>query len=76
MKEILRTEVGITRNVDVPSLMTRISLWKNKMFKGPDEIPASTFEYDAIARDVYPHYEDGASARCTRWTSTTWWCAP
>ncbi|MBK6813111.1 MAG: UvrD-helicase domain-containing protein [Sandaracinaceae bacterium] len=57
VKDILRTEVGITRNVDVPSLMTRISLWKNA-FKGPDEIPASTFEYDAIAREVYPHYED------------------
>jgi len=57
VKDILRTEVGVTRNVDVPSLMTRISLWKNA-FKGPDEIPASTFEYDAIAREVYPHYED------------------
>ncbi len=57
IKDILRSEIGLQRNLDVPSLMTRISLWKNA-FKGPDEIPASTFEYDAIAREVYPHYEE------------------
>ncbi len=56
VKEILRREHPQMRKLDVASLMTRISLWKNA-FKRPEEIPASTFEYDEIARQIYPVYE-------------------
>ena len=57
VKELMRTDAGVTRNMDVPAILTRISLWKNA-FKAPSEIPQSTFEYDEIARRVYGPYEE------------------
>ncbi|MBX3246591.1 MAG: UvrD-helicase domain-containing protein [Myxococcales bacterium] len=49
-------EAGGDRALDIPSIVTRISLWKNA-FLMPEDVPPSTFEYDAIAREVYPRYQ-------------------
>jgi superfamily I DNA/RNA helicase len=48
---------GGERKLDLWSVHARISLWKNKGL-GADQIKESDVEYDAIAREVYPHYED------------------
>jgi superfamily I DNA/RNA helicase len=46
------------RKLDTMAILSRISLWKNEL-KSPEEIPESDFEYDAMARAVYPRYEQG-----------------
>lgn len=57
VREILREENILDRSIDVNAILTRISLWKNA-FKLPADIKPSDFEYDAVARDVYPLYEE------------------
>jgi DNA helicase-2/ATP-dependent DNA helicase PcrA len=37
------------------AILARISKWKNEGL-GPDDVPDSDFEYDDIAREVYPDY--------------------
>lgn len=56
VRDIMKREGIGDRKLDASSILTRISLWKNA-FKMPDEVPESDFEYDAVARDVYPYYE-------------------
>jgi DNA helicase-2/ATP-dependent DNA helicase PcrA len=62
VKELLKQKRSL-RGLDAMALLTRISLWKNA-FKGPKDLPESDFEYDAIAREIYPEYE--ASLRSMR----------
>jgi len=45
-----------TRKLDAGAILSRISLWKNELRK-PEELPETDFEYDAIARELYPQYE-------------------
>ena len=61
VREILREENILDRSIDVNAILTRISLWKNA-FKLPADIKPSDFEYDAVARDVYPLYEERLAA--------------
>ncbi len=46
------------RKLDIMAILARISLWKNEL-KTPEQIPESDFEYDAVAREIYPRYEQG-----------------
>jgi len=57
LREILRREVGADLKLDTSAILTRISLYKNA-FLAPEDVPESDFEYDAIAREAYPHYQD------------------
>ena len=50
-----RTGEG-ARKLDTNAILARISLWKNEL-KKPEQIPESDFEYDALARELYPQYE-------------------
>jgi superfamily I DNA/RNA helicase len=45
------------RKLDANAILARISLWKNEL-KAPGDIPESDFEYDAVAREIYPLYEN------------------
>lgn len=63
VREIVRREGLADRKLDLYSVHARISLWKNKGIE-PDAVPESDFEYDAIARDVYPHYQAGLANMC------------
>lgn len=56
VRELMKREGIADRNLDVMSILTRISLWKNA-FKAPEQIKRSDFEYDDIAAQVYPLYE-------------------
>ncbi len=56
VRDILGRERLADRSLDVPALLTRISLWKNA-FKMPEDVRPSDFEYDAIARQIYPLYQ-------------------
>ncbi len=56
VRDILKREQLADRSLDVPALLTRISLWKNA-FKMPEDIRPTDFEYDAVARQVYPLYQ-------------------
>jgi DNA helicase-2/ATP-dependent DNA helicase PcrA len=44
------------RKLDAGAVLARISLWKNEL-KEPASIKESDFEYDAVAREIYPLYE-------------------
>ena len=57
VREILRNESLADRSLDVPAVMTRISLWKNA-FLAPDQVRTSDYEYDEVAKQVYPLYEE------------------
>ena len=57
LREVLRATQLASRNLDVPSILSRISLWKNA-FLAPEQVKASDFEYDAVAKEVYPLYEE------------------
>lgn len=57
LREVLRREVGVGSNLDVGAILSRISLYKNA-FLAPEDVPESDFEYDAVAREAYPHYQD------------------
>jgi superfamily I DNA/RNA helicase len=57
VKDVLRglRESGAARKLDPAAILARISKWKNEGLL-PDAVPESDFEYDDIARDVYPEY--------------------
>jgi len=57
VKDVLRQlrESGAARRLDPGAIMARISKWKNEGLL-PEAVPESDFEYDDIARDVYPEY--------------------
>jgi superfamily I DNA/RNA helicase len=59
VKDVLRLmrESGAARKLDPSAILARISKWKNEGLL-PDAVPESDFEYDDIARDVYPEYLD------------------
>jgi DNA helicase-2/ATP-dependent DNA helicase PcrA len=59
VKDILRgmRESGAARRLDPAAILARISKWKNDGLT-PEAVPESDFEYDDIARDVYPEYSD------------------
>jgi DNA helicase-2/ATP-dependent DNA helicase PcrA len=44
------------RKLDAGAILARISLWKNEL-RAPEAIAESDFEYDAVARELYPQYE-------------------
>jgi superfamily I DNA/RNA helicase len=58
IKEILRElrQAGAARKLDPAAILARISSYKNASL-APDAVPESDFEYDDIAREVYPEYE-------------------
>jgi superfamily I DNA/RNA helicase len=58
VRELLRQNRNTegARKLDAGAILARISLWKNEL-KAPEEIPESDFEYDAVARELYPRYE-------------------
>jgi len=56
VRDILRREGIGDRKLDAAAILARISLWKNA-FLEPEEVPDRDFEYDAVAREAYPHYE-------------------
>jgi superfamily I DNA/RNA helicase len=58
VRELMR-QSGVNqgeKKLDANAILARISLWKNEL-KKPESIPESDFEYDAVARDIYPRYE-------------------
>ncbi|HEX4354814.1 MAG TPA: UvrD-helicase domain-containing protein, partial [Polyangiales bacterium] len=57
VKDILRhmRASGAARKLDPAAIQARISKWKNDGL-APAAVPESDFEYDDIARDVYPDY--------------------
>ncbi len=63
VREIIRREGIGERKLDLYAVHARISLWKNQGL-APDEVKTSDFEYDAIAKEVYPHYEAALRSMC------------
>lgn len=61
VREILRRERQGDRRLDAAAILARISLWKNR-FLSPEDVEPSDFEYDAVAREVYPSYEEALRA--------------
>ena len=59
IKEILRgtSRDGSSRRFDTMAVLARISNWKNALASA-DKLADSNCEYDTVARDVYPEYED------------------
>jgi DNA helicase-2/ATP-dependent DNA helicase PcrA len=57
VKDILRhmRDSGAARRLDPAAIQARVSKWKNEGLL-PADVPESDFEYDDIARDVYPDY--------------------
>jgi DNA helicase-2/ATP-dependent DNA helicase PcrA len=57
VKDVLRQlrESGAARKLDPMAILARISKWKNEGLT-PEQVPESDFEYDDIAREVYPEY--------------------
>jgi DNA helicase-2/ATP-dependent DNA helicase PcrA len=58
IKEVLRElrRAGAARKLDPAAIQARISSYKNRSL-APDAVPESDFEYDDVAREVYPEYE-------------------
>jgi superfamily I DNA/RNA helicase len=65
VKEILRElrMSGAARKLDPMAVLARVSSWKSSLV-APDEVPESDFEYDDVAREVYPEYEARMRAMC------------
>ena len=61
VREILQRRAVADRRLDMAAILARISLWKNKSL-APEDVPESDYEYDAVARDVYPLYEESLRA--------------
>lgn len=57
VRELYRKRGRQDRQLDVGALQARISLWKNQL-RGPDQIDPGDFEYDAIAHELYPQYQE------------------
>jgi superfamily I DNA/RNA helicase len=63
VRDLLRRERPGERKLDASAILARISLWKNR-FLEPEDVAATDFEYDEVARQIYPAYE--ASLRTMR----------
>lgn len=63
IKEALRERVksGLARKLDPMAVLARISNWKSAML-APSAVRTSEHEYDAIALDIYPDYEERLAA--------------
>ncbi len=57
VRDLLRQERPGERKLDAMAILTRISLWKNAM-QAPHEVRTGDFEYDTVARELYPLYEE------------------
>ncbi len=57
VREILRDLQVSDRSLDIPAVLQRISLWKNAFLR-PEEVKTSTYEYDEVAQQVYPIYQE------------------
>ena len=57
LKQLMReARLSDARKLDPNAILARISRWKNEL-KAPEEIAETDFEYDAVARELYPLYE-------------------
>jgi superfamily I DNA/RNA helicase len=58
VRELMRQSRGAdgSRKLDAGAVLARISLWKNEL-RAPETIAETDFEYDAVARELYPRYE-------------------
>ena len=65
VREVLRSlrRSAAVRKLDPAAILSRISQWKND-FVNPDQTKETDFEYDAVAREVYPRYESALRAMC------------
>jgi superfamily I DNA/RNA helicase len=63
VREIVKREGLSERSLDLWAVHARISLWKNQGLS-PDEVTVGDFEYDAIAKQVYPHYDASLRNMC------------
>ena len=63
VREIVRREGIGERKLDLYAVHARISLWKNQGL-APEDVKAGPGEYDAIAKEVYPHYDAALRSMC------------
>jgi DNA helicase-2/ATP-dependent DNA helicase PcrA len=65
VKDILREMrlAGAARKLDPAAILARVSSWKNALLP-PHAVPESDFEYDDVARELYPEYEARLRAMC------------
>jgi ATP-dependent DNA helicase Rep len=57
LRQLMReARVSDERKLDANAILARISRWKNEL-KAPEDIAETDFEYDAVARELYPRYE-------------------
>ncbi len=56
VRELLRTELDLGRQLDAQAILSRISLWKNALL-APSEVRLKDDEYDRAALGVYGPYE-------------------
>ncbi len=56
VRELLRRLRPNQRKLDPSALQARISLWKNA-FIPPERVVVTDFEYDDVASEIYPEYE-------------------
>ncbi|HEX6240848.1 MAG TPA: UvrD-helicase domain-containing protein [Polyangiales bacterium] len=56
MRQSRQAQGDAGRKLDANAILARISLWKNEL-KAPESIAETDFEYDAVAREIYPLYE-------------------
>jgi superfamily I DNA/RNA helicase len=65
VKDILRElrRAGAIRKLDPTAILARVSAWKGASL-APEAVPASDFEYDDVARELYPEYEARLRAMC------------
>jgi DNA helicase-2/ATP-dependent DNA helicase PcrA len=61
LRELRRS--GAARKLDPAAIQARVSSWKSALV-APDQVAESDFEYDDVARDVYPEYEARLRAMC------------
>jgi DNA helicase-2/ATP-dependent DNA helicase PcrA len=61
LRELRRS--GAARKLDPAAILARVSGWKCALV-APREVAESDFEYDDVARDVYPEYEARLRAMC------------
>jgi len=63
VREIVKREGLADRKLDLYAVHSRISIWKNRGIE-PEQAPDNDFEYDAIARAAYPHYQASLRNMC------------
>jgi superfamily I DNA/RNA helicase len=65
VKDILRElrRAGAARKLDPAAILARVSAWKSALIS-PATVPESDFEYDDVARELYPEYEARLRAMC------------